>query len=66
MVCPASFTASATVSNWRRLLELAGIAGTPCLAFGQSREGQVRFSIATAMSDLEKAVERLAPVVEQL
>lgn len=48
------------------LLELAGIAGTPGIAFGQSGEGHVRFSIATAMSDLEKAVERLAPVVEQL
>jgi aspartate/methionine/tyrosine aminotransferase len=42
------------------MLEHALIAGTPGIAFGQSGEGHVRFSIATAMSDLERAVERLA------
>jgi aspartate aminotransferase len=42
------------------MLEHALIAGTPGIAFGQSGEGHVRFSIATAMSDLEQAVERLA------
>ena len=48
------------------LLEKAGIAGTPGIAFGQSGEGHVRFSIATAMSDLERAVERLAKAAPQL
>lgn len=44
------------------LLERAGIAGTPGIAFGATAEGHVRFSIATAMSELERAVERLAKV----
>jgi aspartate aminotransferase len=48
------------------LLDKAGIAGTPGIAFGQSGEGHVRFSIATAMSDLERAVERLAKVAPEL
>jgi len=48
------------------LLEKAQIAGTPGAAFGRSGEGHVRFSIATAMSDLERAVERLAKIAEQL
>ena len=48
------------------LLEKAGIAGTPGIAFGGSGEGHVRFSIATAMSELERAVERLAKVASQL
>ena len=43
-----------------RLLEEADIAATPGVEFGQSGEGHVRFSIATAMSDLERAVERIA------
>ncbi len=41
------------------LLEQADIACTPGLEFGQAGEGHVRFSIATAMSDLERAVERI-------
>ncbi len=48
------------------LLDLAGIAGTPGSAFGSSGEGHVRFSVATAMSDLERAVERLAKVAGEL
>ena len=48
------------------LLDKAGIAGTPGIAFGSSGEGHVRFSIATAMSDLERAVERLAKVAPEL
>lgn len=48
------------------LLEKAGIAGTPGIAFGASGEGHVRFSIATAMHDLERAVERLAKVAHEL
>lgn len=48
------------------LLEEAMIAATPGVAFGQSTEGHVRFSIATAMSDLERAVERLERVGSRL
>ncbi len=42
------------------LLERSGVAATPGIAFGKSAEGHLRFSIATAMSELERAVERLA------
>lgn len=48
------------------LLEKAMIAATPGIAFGQSTEKHVRFSIATAMSELERAVERLEKVVGEL
>jgi aspartate aminotransferase len=48
------------------LLDKAGVAGTPGVAFGRSGEGHVRFSIATAMEDLERAVERLAKVAGEL
>ncbi len=48
------------------LLEEAMVAATPGIAFGQSTEGHVRFSIATAMSDLQRAVERLAKVGPRL
>jgi len=48
------------------LLELAGIAGTPGIAFGKSGEGHVRFSIATTMADLERAVERIRGIVHLL
>jgi len=48
------------------LIEKAGIASVPGAAFGTSGEGHVRFTIATAMSDLEKAVEKLAKVAHEL
>lgn len=48
------------------LLDLADIAGTPGIAFGSSGEKHVRFSIATAMPDLERAIERLAKIATQL
>ncbi len=48
------------------LLEKAEVAGTPGVAFGAAGEGHLRFSIATAMSDLERAAERLAKVVPTL
>ena len=48
------------------LIEKAGIASVPGGAFGKSGEGHVRFTIATAMSDLEKAVEKLAKVAHEL
>lgn len=44
----------------------AGVAGTPGIAFGTSGEHHIRFSIATAMSELEKAAERLAKFVPQM
>jgi aspartate aminotransferase len=47
------------------LLEKAGIAGTPGIAFGPSAEKRVRFSIATAQSELERAVERMAKLAGQ-
>jgi aspartate aminotransferase len=48
------------------LLDEAGVAGTPGIAFGQSSEGSVRFSIATAFSELERAVERIAKVADRI
>ncbi|MGB1253680.1 MAG: pyridoxal phosphate-dependent aminotransferase [Candidatus Promineifilaceae bacterium] len=48
------------------LLEQAEVAGTPGIAFGAAGKGHLRFSIATAMHDLERAVERMARVVPQL
>lgn len=48
------------------LLENAKVAGTPGSAFGAAGEGYIRFAISTAMSDLEKAVERLAQVVPNM
>ncbi len=48
------------------LLDDYGIAATPGVAFGRSAEGHLRFSYATAMTELERAVERLAAGVSQL
>ncbi len=48
------------------LLDKSDIACTPGVEFGAAGEGHVRFSIATAMSDLERAVERLARLAPQL
>lgn len=48
------------------LLDDALIAATPGIAFGDSAEGHVRFSIATHMSDLEKMVDRMAKLVPNL
>ncbi|MCL4867555.1 MAG: pyridoxal phosphate-dependent aminotransferase [Anaerolineae bacterium] len=48
------------------LLEKAGIAGTPGIEFGATAENRVRFSIATAMNDLERAVERIAKIAHEL
>lgn len=47
-----------------RLLEEADIAATPGIAFGQAGEGHVRFSIATSMSELERAVERIRKLMQ--
>jgi aspartate aminotransferase len=48
------------------LIEKAGIASVPGGAFGKSGEGHVRFTIATAMDELEKAVEKLAKAAREL
>ncbi len=48
------------------LLEQADIAATPGIAFGEAGEGHVRFTIATAMQDLERAVGRLEKVAPKL
>jgi len=48
------------------LLEEGGIAGVPGIAFGSTGEGHIRFSIATARSELERCVERLAQVAPRL
>jgi aspartate aminotransferase len=48
------------------ILDKAEVAGVPGSAFGSSGEGHVRFSIATSMHDLERAVERLARVAPEL
>lgn len=48
------------------LLEKAGVAGTPGVEFGVTAEKRVRFSIATAMSDLERAVKRIAKIAHEL
>lgn len=48
------------------LIDKAGIAAVPGIAFGSSGEGHVRFSIATAMTELEKGVERLAKIAHEL
>jgi len=48
------------------LIEKAGIASVPGAAFGKSGEGHVRFTIATAMKELEKAVEKLSKVAHEL
>lgn len=48
------------------LLDLAGVAGTPGIAFGQSGEGHLRFAISTAHDELQRAVERIAKVAHRL
>lgn len=55
-----------SVSLAEALIERVDIASVPGIAFGVAGEGHLRFTIATAMSDLEKAAERLARVVPGL
>jgi len=47
------------------LLENAEIAATPGIAFGRAGEGHVRFSIATAMNELERAVARIEKLLRK-
>ena len=48
------------------LLQEAGVAATPGAAFGTSAEKHLRFSIATAPHELERAVARIAQVAHLL
>jgi aspartate aminotransferase len=48
------------------LLNQAGIAATPGIVFGTAAENHVRFSIASAQSELERAIERLEKVAPTL
>jgi aspartate aminotransferase len=48
------------------LLNQAGIAATPGVAFGSSAEKHIRFSIASPLSELERAVDRLVTIVPKL
>ncbi len=50
----------------KALIEEAHVAATPGIAFGESAEGHVRFSIATHLSELEQLVDRLARFVPNL
>ena len=59
-------TALNSVELASALLEQANVAGTPGIAFGSAGEGHLRFAVSTAMSDLERAAERLARVVPML
>jgi len=61
---PRSTKTSAELAE--ALIEKAGIASVPGAAFGRSGEGHVRFTIATAMKELEKAVDKLAKVAREL
>ncbi len=61
---PKSQKNSLELAEW--LLEEAGIAGTPGIAFGQSGEGHVRFSIATSMDELKRAIEKLKKVAHTM
>jgi aspartate/methionine/tyrosine aminotransferase len=45
------------------LLDKAGVAVTPGVAFGTSGEGHVRFSFANSTELIEKALERMQKVL---
>jgi aspartate aminotransferase len=48
-----------SVASAEALLESTAIAAVPGVAFGDAGEGHLRFTIATARADLERAVDRL-------
>lgn len=48
------------------LLQKAQVVGVPGTAFGNSAAGHVRFSIATDIKELERAVERIASVASEI
>jgi len=48
-----------SVATAEALLEATAIAAVPGIAFGEAGEGHLRFTIATARADLERAMDRL-------
>jgi aspartate aminotransferase len=48
------------------ILQKAQVAGVPGTAFGESGAKHIRFSIATDMAQLEKAVERIAAIASEI
>jgi aspartate aminotransferase len=48
-----------SVATAEAMLEATAIAAVPGIAFGEAGEGHLRFTIATARADLERAAERL-------
>ncbi len=59
-------TERSSVEIAEALLERAGIAAVPGVAFGAAGEKHLRFTVATSMRDLERAAERLAKAVPEL
>jgi len=59
-------TSRSSVEIAEHLLERAGIAAVPGVAFGASGERHLRFTIATSMDELERSVERLSRVAGEL
>ncbi len=55
-----------SVATAEALLESTAIAAVPGIAFGEAGEGHLRFTIATARPDLERAVERLEQAAASL
>lgn len=49
----------------REILEATGVALTPGVDFGQGAEGFLRFSYASSMENLDKAIDRLADFFRQ-
>lgn len=49
-----------------RLLQAAGVAAVPGSEFGPYGEGHVRFSYATSMQNIKKAIERIGAAIERL
>lgn len=59
-------TERSSVEIAEALLERAGIAAVPGVAFGAAGERHLRFTVATSMRDLERAAERLTKAVPEL
>jgi len=49
-----------------RLLQEAGVAAVPGSEFGPYGEGHIRFSYATSMENIKKAIERIKVTIERL
>jgi len=48
------------------ILQKAQVVGVPGTAFGESGAKHIRFSIATSMTKLEQAVERIAKIASEI